>query len=278
VGAAAAVEREREELQSLLAKIHERYGFDFRDYAHGSMRRRVSSRLVDEGVTTLPELEAKLLRDPAAMERLLVALTIHVTAMFRDPPFYRALREQVVPLLRTYPFLRIWHAGCSSGEEVYSMAIVLEEEGLYDRCRLYATDINDEVLRRARSGIVPLGAMREYTRNYIEAGGKCAFSDYYTTGYDGARLRPSLLRNVVFAAHNLVTDRSFNEFHCILCRNVVIYFNRTLEMRVFDLLDQSLVRMGVLGLGSKESLNYTPHAEHYERIGNIEHLYRKRCA
>lgn len=269
---------ETEELRTLLSDIHTRYGFDFRDYAYASIRRRVLSRLPEEEVGSVTALRTKVLREPDCMERLLLALAIHVTSMFRDPGLYRSFRDEVVPLLRTYPFFRIWHAGCASGEEVYSMAILLEEEGLSERCRLYATDMSESVLRRARTGIVPLAAMKEYTENYIRAGGKRAFSDYYTAGYDGALMRASLLKNVVFAPHNLVTDRSFNEFHVILCRNVGIYFNRSLQERVLQLLDESLVPLGVLALGSKESLKFTPYEARYAQIGDAEYLYRKLCS
>jgi chemotaxis protein methyltransferase CheR len=195
--------------------------------------------------------------------------------MFRDPTFHLALREHVVPLLRTYPFTRIWVAGCSTGEEVYSLAILLEEEALYDRARIYATDLNEEVLERARLGVFPLARMQDYTRNYIGAGGKRAFSDYYTSGYDGAAFDRSLMRNVVFAQHNLAMDRSFNEFQVILCRNVMIYFERSLQKRVFELFDDSLARLGILALGHKESLRTSAHADRYEELDAIERLYRK---
>src|SRR5439155_17804684 len=177
----------------------------------------------------------KVLHDPACMERLLLDLSVNTTAMFRDPKLYLAFREKVVPLMRTYPFVSIWHAGCSTGEEVYSMAILLTEEGLYDRCRIYATDINDVVLQQAKDGIFPLNRMQEYTENYIRAGGKQSFSEYYTAKYDGALFSPTLTRNVVFSQHNLVTDRSFAEFNVIFCRNVLIYFDRELQDRVHGL-------------------------------------------
>jgi chemotaxis protein methyltransferase CheR len=266
---------EATDIRELLDVVYGRYGFDFRDYAFASIRRRVLSRLDDEGVGTVMELREKLLRDEACMERLLQACAIHVTAMFRDPDFYRVFRAEVVPVLRTYPFIRIWHAGCSSGEEVYSMAIVLEEEGIYDRCRLYATDMSESVLAVARAGIVPLGAMREYTANYMKAGGTRAFSDYYVAKYDGALLNAALRRNIIFAPHNLATDRSFNEFHCILCRNVIIYFNEALQNRVLALLNGSLVERGFLGLGAKETLRFTELEASFNRVGTAEHLYRK---
>jgi chemotaxis protein methyltransferase CheR len=209
------------------------------------------------------------------MERLLLDLSVNVTAMFRDPTFYKEFRARVIPLLRTYPFIRIWHAGCSTGEEVFSMAILLEEEGLYDRARLYATDINDVVLQRAKQGIFPLERMQEYTDNYIKAGGTRSFSEYYTAKYDGALFSPSLTRNIVFSQHNLVTDRSFSEFHVIFCRNVLIYFDKTLQNRVHTLFYDSLVTFGVLALGSKESLKFSQYEPCYEKLSPSEKLYRK---
>jgi len=209
------------------------------------------------------------------MEKLLLDLSINVTAMFRDPKFYVAFREQVIPLLRTYPLIRLWHAGCSTGEEVYSMAILLEEEGLYERARIYATDINDVVIQRAKSGIFPLDRMQEYTENYINAGGKRSFSEYYTAKYDGAIFSPSLLRNIVFSQHNLVTDRSFSEFNVILCRNVLIYFDNKLQNRVHNLFYESLSTFGILGLGSKESLKFSEFEECYEPLSLADKIYRK---
>jgi chemotaxis protein methyltransferase CheR len=228
-----------------------------------------------EGVSTVSALQELLLHDPQVMERLILDLSINVTAMFRDPTFHLAFREEVVPLLRTYPFTRIWVAGCSTGEEVYSLAILLEEESLYERARIYATDINEDVLERARLGVFPLAKMQDYTRNYIGGGGKRSFSDYYTSGYDGAAFDRALMRNVVFAQHNLAMDRSFNEFHVILCRNVMIYFERSLQERVFDLFDGSLARLGILALGHKESLRTSAHADRYEELDAAERLYRK---
>jgi chemotaxis protein methyltransferase CheR len=195
--------------------------------------------------------------------------------MYRDPGFYREFREKVVPLLRTYPFIRIWHAGCSTGEEVYSMAILLEEEGLLGKSRLYATDINEVVLQQAKAGIFPLNRMQEYTENYIRAGGARSFSEYYTAKYDGALFSPSLLRNVVFAQHNLVTDRSFSEFNVILCRNVLIYFDKPLQERVHGLFYDSLAMFGVLCLGSKESLKFSRYEGCFEVVSQPEKIYRK---
>jgi chemotaxis protein methyltransferase CheR len=263
------------ELQLLLEGVFRRYGFDFRQYAPASLRRRIWRRVRAEGEETIAGLLARLLHDPPAMERLLLDLSITVTAMFRDPSFYVAFRERVVPLLHTYPFTRIWVAGCSTGEEVHSLAIVLQEEGLYDRTRIYATDINEAVLERARDGVFPLEKMKDYTQNYLKAGGKRAFSEYYVAAYDGAQFQRSLTENVVFAQHNLVSDRSFNEFNVIVCRNVMIYFDKKLQNRVHRLFFESLANFGVLGLGHKESIHFSPHADDYEELDAREKLYRK---
>ena len=266
---------ERTEIELLLEGIFRQYGFDFRSYAYASIRRRLWKRVEAESLENLSQLQAMVLHDSDALERLLLDLSVNVTAMFRDPLFHAAFRTQVIPLLRTYPFIRIWHAGCSTGEEVYSIAIMLEEEGLYDRARIYATDINDVVLQQARRGIFPLERMQEYTENYIRAGGKRSFSEYYTAKYDGALFNQSLVRNVVFAQHNLVTDRSFAEFNAILCRNVLIYFDKDLQNRVHSLFYDSLVRLGMLCLGSKETLKFSTYEACYERLDANEKIYRK---
>jgi chemotaxis protein methyltransferase CheR len=266
---------EQIELQLLLEGVYRRYGFDFREYAPASLRRRVQRRMRLEGLTTIAGLTEKLLHDAPTMERLLLDLSINVTSMFRDPSFYVAFRAKVVPLLRTYPFTRIWVAGCSTGEEVYSLAILLQEEDIYERARIYATDINESVLDRARAGVFPLEKMKEYTQNYQRAGGKRAFSEYYVAAYDGAQFQRALTENVVFAQHNLVSDSSFNEFQVILCRNVMIYFDRRLQNRVHELFYESLVHLGVLGLGTKETIHFSPREDRYEEIDAGEKLYRK---
>jgi len=268
-------ELERVEIELLLEGVFRHYGFDFRSYAYASIRRRLWKRIETEGLTSISELQALVLHDSASMERLLLDLSVSVTAMFRDPGFYDVFRREVVPLLRTYPFIRIWHAGCSTGEEVYSTAIVLEEEGLLDRTRVYATDINDAVLQQAKAGIFPLNRMQEYTENYIRAGGKRSFSEYYTAKYDGALFSPSLTRNAVFSQHNLVTDRSFSEFNVIFCRNVLIYFDRSLQNRVHALFYDSLAMFGILALGSKESLRFSNYESCFEKLHVREKLYRK---
>jgi chemotaxis protein methyltransferase CheR len=268
-------ELERIEIELLLEGVFRHYGFDFRSYAYASIRRRLWKRVEAEGLRSVSELQALVLHDSAAMDRLLLDLSISVTAMFRDPDFYAVFRREVVPLLRTYPFIRIWHAGCSTGEEVYSAAIVLEEEGLLDRSRIYATDINDRVLKQAKAGIFPLNRMQEYTENYIRAGGERSFSEYYTAMYDGALFSPSLTRNTVFSQHNLVTDRTFSEFHMVFCRNVLIYFDRALQDRVHSLFYDSLVMFGILALGSKESLRFSQYEDCYEMLHVKERIYRK---
>lgn len=264
------------EIQLLLEGIYRYYGYDFRNYALSSLKRRIRNFLSAEGFSSISALQEHVLHDRVCLERFLVGLTVNVTAMFRDPSFFLTFRTQVVPLLRTYPFIRIWHAGCSTGEEVYSMAILLQEEGLYHRCRIYATDANEAVLQKAKSGIFTLKQMQTYTQLYLKAGGERAFSEYYTAAYDNAIFRSSLRENIVFSQHNLATDGSFNEFHVICCRNVLIYFDRVLQKRVHDLFYNSLCTFGVLGLGRQESIRFTPHADHYEELSAKEKLYRRR--
>jgi chemotaxis protein methyltransferase CheR len=266
---------ERIEVDLLLEGIFRHYGFDFRSYAFSSLKRRLWKRITAEGLESISALQDRVLHDPAMMEKLLLDLSINVSAMYRDPSFYKTFREKVVPVLRTYPFVRLWHAGCSTGEEVYSMAILLEEEGLYDRVRIYATDINEVVLQTAKSGIYPVEKMQEYTQNYIRAGGTRSFSDYYVAKYDAAIFSSALTRNVVFSQHNLVTDRSFAEFNVILCRNVMIYFDRKLQDRVHSLFYESLVQLGFLGLGSKESLRFSKFEGCYEEVDARDKIYRR---
>ncbi|MDH3665032.1 MAG: protein-glutamate O-methyltransferase CheR [Alphaproteobacteria bacterium] len=263
------------ELDALLEGVFRRYGFDFRNYACASLKRRIGTCMRDERVSSIPGLQEKLLHDADCMERFLLQLSINVTSMFRDPPFYSVLRSKVVPILRTYPFIRIWHAGCSTGEEVYSMAILLEEEGLYKKSRIYATDMNEPVLERAKAGIFPIAKMQEYTTDYLKSGGQGAFSEYYTARYDSAVFRASLKKNIVFAQHNLVTDNSFNEFNIILCRNVMIYFNKLLQKRAHKLFYESLCNFGILGLGAKESLKFSPYEEKYDALDARSRLYRR---
>ena len=263
------------ELDLLLEGLYRVHGFDFRDYSRASIKRRVLELMRAEKLESVSAFQDKLLHDSACLERFLLGVSVHATAMFRDPSFYLTFRKRVVPLLRTYPTVQIWVAGCSTGEEVYSLAILLEEERLYNRCRIYATDISQAVLRRARDGIFPLAAMRDYTTNYHQAGGTHEFSDYYTAQYDSVIFSSTLRKNVVFSEHNLATDGSFNEFQVILCRNVMIYFNRDLQARVHNLLYDSLSMFGVFGLGNKESLKFTPREALYQHLNENDKLYRK---
>ena len=263
------------ELDLLLDAVFRLYGYDFRDYAKTSMRRRIANIMKKEEVNTISALQDRVLHDARSWERFLNGISVNVSAMFRDPGFFLAFRQHAVPVLRTYPFIRIWQAGCSLGEEAYSLAIMLEEEGLYDRSLIYATDINEVSLRQAREGIYPAELMQKYTQNYVQAGGHQSFSEYYTARYDYAILRPTLQRNIVFSQHNLVSDAPFNEFNVILCRNVMIYFNRGLQERTHHLFHASLAMFGILGLGSRESLRFIPHEHMYEPLVSGEKLYRR---
>jgi chemotaxis protein methyltransferase CheR len=263
------------EISLLLEGLYRAHGFDFREYSRPSLRRRILELMRSEKLETVSAFQNKVLHDAACLDRFLLGLSVHATAMFRDPSFYLTFRKKVVPLLRTYPTVQIWVAGCSTGEEVYSLAILLEEERLYAKCRIYATDISQAVLRKARDGIFPLAAMREYTANYQQAGGAHEFSDYYTAQYGSVIFSAALRNNIVFSEHNLATDGSFNEFQVILCRNVMIYFNKDLQARVHNLLYESLSMFGVFGVGNKESLKFTPREAFYEHLNETDKLYRK---
>lgn len=275
VVAAEQHQTEALEVDLLLAGMAKRYGYDFRGYSRASLMRRIRQAVRRDGLSTISALQDRVLHDPAAMARFVERIAVHTTSMFRDADVYRALRAEVIPLLRTYPFIRIWHAGCSSGEEVYSLAILLHEEGLYDRCRLYATDFSDSVIERARRGIFSLPAIREHTVAYQKAGGRADFSSYYETDAKNAVIRQALRRNAIFSQHNLVCDGAFNEFHLILCRNVMIYFDHELRQRVHGLLYGSLSKFGILCVGKKESLHYTPFEDRFEEMGDDLKIYRR---
>ncbi len=246
------------EIDLLLEAIYRRYGYDFRQYARASITRRIRHHIVQAGARTVADLIPMVIHDRAAFEALVLSLSITVTEMFRDPGFYRALRDRVIPFLKTFPFINVWHAGCATGQEAYSLAILLLEEGLYDRCRIYATDYNDSALKAARERIYPLDKMQGYNSAYLRAGGKRSLADYYQTGYDSAILSPVLSEAITFANHNLVTDGVFADMHLILCRNVLIYFDRPLQERTLGLLRDSLCHQGFLCLGSKETLQFSP--------------------
>lgn len=263
------------EIDLLLEGLRRCHGYDFRDYSRASLARRVRRVVALEKLATVSDLQRRVLHEPATVARIVAAMSVHATSMFRDPEVHRALRAQIVPILRTYPLIRVWHAGCATGEEVYSLAILLHEEGLLDRSRLYATDISSELLERAASGTFPLESMRENTRNYQLAGGKREFSAYYTTKNERARFRPELADRMVFASHNLVTDSGFNEFNLIMCRNVLLYFGAPLRARVHGTLYDSLTRFGFLCLGVRESLQPTPLAERYRELSPGLRVFRK---
>jgi chemotaxis protein methyltransferase CheR len=268
---------ERIEVDLLLEAVYRRYSYDFRGYARASLRRRLWRRAHQEGASTLSGLQDKVLHDPDVMERLLRDLSINVTEMFRDPGFFRCLREHVVPILRTYPYVRVWNAGCSTGEETYSLAIVLAEAGLLERTRIYATDMNDDVLAVARAGQFDLGKVERYEENYVRSGGQArgGLSRYFESRNGRATFSRSLVEGAVFAQHNLAQDGPFNDFHLIVCRNVLIYFARPLQERVHELFLSSLVRFGVLALGHKESV-VAGHEDRYELLDAGEKLYRRK--
>lgn len=263
------------ELALFIEGVYRRYGYDFRDYARASLKRRVTQCARWENVETISALQDLVLHDPEAMHRFLQVLMVDTTTMFRDPEFFAAFRRLVVPLVRDLPFIRLWSVGCSSGEETYSLAILFLEEGLSDKCRIYATDLNETSLEKAKAGIYALDDMQAWTSNYQKAGGREDFSRYYTARFKSALFSADLKKNLLFSVHNLVSDMSFNEFHVIVCRNVMIYFNKALQGRVHRLLYDSLTKDGVLGLGSKETIHFTPHESCYEALDKQEKLFRK---
>jgi chemotaxis protein methyltransferase CheR len=273
---AGTTELERLEMELLLLAIYRHHGFDFRAYAPASLYRRIRRHLENAGLPSISRLTELVLHQPSALQRLLHDLSVNVTAMFRDPAFFLEFRHTVVPLLRTYPTVRIWHAGCSTGEEVYAMSILLEEEGLYDRCRIYATDMDSTVLDHARQGIFPLARMKEYTSNYFLGGGKRSLNDYYTAKYDGALFAPRLAKNVLFTQHNLAMDKGFSEFNVIVCRNVLIYFDRTLKDHALELFSESFATLGVLCLGHKESLRFTAFEHEFSTLSARQKIFRRK--
>ncbi|MDZ5460937.1 CheR family methyltransferase [Azohydromonas lata] len=264
------------EVKLLLEAVYLRYQHDFRDYAIASMRRRMRQALQHFQCDSLSQLQHRLLREPPSFQQALRFFTVHVSEMFRDPPYWRALREQVVPLLRTYASLKVWVAGCSSGEEVWSLCVMLAEEALLDRTIVYATDIDPAALRRAETGVFPLERMADFSRNYLAAGGTGSLSDHYTASPHGAAFDRALRRQVVFADHSLATDSVFSEVHLVSCRNVLIYFNRALQDRALGLFREALVRRGFLGLGNRESLSFSAHAEGFEPWCPEQRIYRRR--
>lgn len=264
------------EIRLLLEALYQRYHYDFRRYAKASVKRRLKQAREQLGYASYSAMQDALLRDPDMLERLLGYLTVQVSEMFRDPSYFKALRETVLPHLKTYPSLKVWVAGCSEGEELYSLAILFREEGLEDRTLFYATDINPDALKAAARGIYPIDRLKLFTENHRRSGGKSSLSNYYTTGYGGAVFDKSLRERVVFSDHSLVTDAVFGEMHLISCRNVLIYFDRDLQDRAIGLFRDSLTRKGFLGLGAKESLRFSSHAGAFAEFDRDEKIYQKR--
>jgi chemotaxis protein methyltransferase CheR len=263
------------EIQLLLEALYQRYHYDFRHYARASIKRRLIQAMGQLKFSSLSAMQDSLLRDPSTLPRLLNYLTVQVSEMFRDPSYFRALREKVLPHLRTYPSLKVWIAGCSNGEELYSLAILFREEGLDQRTLFYATDINPEALRAAEAGVYPLEQVRKFTGNHQKSGARSSLSDYYTADYGRAVFDKTLRSRVVFSDHSLVTDAVFAEMHLISCRNVLIYFDRALQDRAIGLFWGSLARKGFLGLGSKESLRFSEHAAAFSDFDREEKIYQK---
>ena len=264
------------EIAQLLEAIHFRYGYDFKNYAQASLQRRVLNRVALSNLSCVSDLTAKILHDEAFFELFLKDMSITVTEMFRDPHVFKAIRQQVVQHLKTYPRINIWHAGCATGEEVYSMAILLKEEGLLDRAQIYATDYNNHSLEIARKGIYPAKHIKLYTQNYLASGAKASFADYYSAKYDSAKIDESLKKNITFANHNLMKDQVFAQMHLILCRNVLIYFDKTLQDKVLNLFQESLMHKCYLVLGDKESLEFSRVKPSFEESYQKEKIYRKK--
>ncbi|SFW76824.1 CheR family methyltransferase [Chitinophaga sancti] len=264
-----------EEVNILLNDLLEQYGYDFTDYSFASVKRRLQRVYINDRFPSFAEFRYRVIKDSTYLTYLMEQITVNVTEMFRDPAFFLALRKQVLPVLATYPFIRIWHAGCSTGEEVYSMAILLKEMNLLHKSVIYATDINESVLEKARKGIFPLAYMQQYSQNYLQSGGQHDFSQYYAANYEYAKFSESLSEKIIFAAHNLVTDRSFNEFQLIVCRNVLIYFNKELQDKVLHLFSESLEQLGFMALGAKETLRFTTVAPLFKPLAQKEKIWRK---
>lgn len=264
------------ELKALLDSIYLKYNYDFRCYSLASMKRAVVHAMNLMGCPTLLILQEKVLHDSESFYDLLQSLTIPVSEMFRDPSYFLSLREKVIPYLKTYPSLRIWVAGCSTGEEVYSLAILLQEEDLLERTTLYATDINPRSLEKAEKGVLGLEAIKKFTQNYQESGGKSSLSDYYTVAFDSVKFNSILKKNITFADHSLVTDAVFLETHLISCRNVLIYFDRELQDRAFGLFHESLCRNGFLGLGSQETIQFSQYAKHFDPFVKKERIFQRK--
>lgn len=266
---------ETTDLRNLLDSIRLVYGYDFTEYSEPSLGRRINHFMENRKIADIHALAKVILRDEGLFEQFVQDVTVTVTEMFRDPSFYKSLREKIRTRLATYPLIRVWIAGCATGEEVYSIAILLKEEGLLERSLIYATDINQRSLQKARDGIFPMSQMAAYTANYLKSGGKRSFSDYYLAKYEGVLMDKTLRQAIVFSVHNLTTDQSFNEFQLILCRNVLIYFNHSLQNKVIHLFYESLCPFGILALGNKESLLFSDRGEEYKVMDKKERIFIK---
>lgn len=264
------------EIHLLLEAIHLKSGYDFRKYSRSSVKRRILRRLSLSGLDNISAMQHKLLNEDSFLDLLLQDFSISVTQMFRDAFFYNTIRKNVLPVLANRPFLKIWHAGCATGEEVYSMAILLYEQGLYDKVKIYATDSNIEVIKKAKKGIYSLDRIREYTTSYQKAGGKGSFADFYTASYDLAIMKNRLKKNIVFADHNLVTDQAFGEMDLIMCRNVMIYFTKELQNRVLGLFLESLKPKGFLCLGTKETIRFLKCSKRFDTFQKKEKIFIKK--
>lgn len=271
------IEREVQdnEIEVLLEDVLERYGYDFTDYSRASLKRRINRLYSLDQFPGFTEFRYRVRTDPEYFRRFVEEITVNVTDMFRDPLFYKVIREQVIPVIATHPLIRIWHAGCSTGEEVYSLAILLKEAGVLEKSMLYATDLNPGVLETIRKGIYPLRLLKQYSENYILSGGKHDFSKYYTAKYDWAKFDEQLAKRMIISTHNLVSDGSFNEFQLIFCRNVLIYFDKELQNKALSLFDESLEMLGFLALGAKENLKFSTIAPKYRQLENKEKIWRK---
>ncbi|NCI46593.1 CheR family methyltransferase [Sediminibacterium soli] len=267
---------DRAAIEDILRVVARHYGYDFSGYAYASLVRRINRFAQETRCGSLYDLKYRLLNDEHSFRHFLAEITVNVTEMFRDPLYYRVLREKVLPVLASYPIIKIWHAGCSSGEEVFSMCILLQEYGLLERTQLHATDINPANLDKARKGILPLRSMREYTANYQQSGGNQEFADYYTAMYDHAIIHGELRKKILFSQHNLVSDQAFQEFQLISCRNVLIYFNRDLQNRVLNLFNESLSPLGFLSLGMKESVRFSDISGTFGEVQTGTKIYRRK--
>jgi len=263
------------ETEMLIQDMLEDHGYDFTEYSRASIKRRIQRLMIMDKFSSFATMRQYIKTNPDYFNHAVSEITVNVTEMFRDPPFYKAIRDKIIPVLATHPFIRIWHAGCATGEEVYSMAIILKEANLLERSLIYGTDLNPHVLENARKGIFPISQMQLYSRNYVTSGGVDDFSSYYTANYNMAKFSETLSHKMIFATHNLVSDFSFNSFQLIFCRNVLIYFEKTLQGKVLDVFDKSLEPLGFLALGSRESLRFSPIAHKYKQLEGREKIWRK---